>query len=185
LKAVMAVLSRSCASQGQLTAALGELAEIGGLRAEKVFAGFIRAAENRSPLTQGDVKAFLQGALLELFLFQEACLYGPSWMRPRTDRSDGGGALRDAVLAAKAVLYQGNDEVRRQVARELLAAMRIYYSAALKNGGVTGEELAAKVKSGFGNAATIVNEAVKGLGGSLSLSGEKRGRRLLRGNNLE
>jgi hypothetical protein len=106
-------------------------------------------------------------------------------MRPRTDRADGGGALRDAVLAAKAVLYQGNDEVRRQVAREILAAMRITYGAALKNGGGAEEEIAAKLKSGFGNAATIVNEAVKGLGGSLSLGGEKRGRRLLPGNGLE
>jgi hypothetical protein len=48
---------------GLLQASLGELAAIGGLRAEKVFAGFIKAAGSRSALAQGDVTAFLQGAL--------------------------------------------------------------------------------------------------------------------------
>jgi hypothetical protein len=63
--------------------------------------------------------------------------------------------------------------------------MRIYCSAALKNGGLAGEDLGAKVKSGCGNAATIVNEAVKSLGGSLFISGEKGGRRLFPGDNLD
>jgi hypothetical protein len=167
-----------------LQVSLGELAALGGLRAERVFAGFIQATASRNPLAQGDVIAFLQGALVELYLYQEACLYGPRWMRPKTVKAEGG-ALRDAVLAAKAVLFEGNDEARRQVAREMLAAMRTYYNETLGSRGAAEDEIAAKVKSAFGNAATIANEAVKGLSGSLSVSG-RRGKRqsLLPGNGL-
>jgi hypothetical protein len=167
-----------------LQAALGELAALGGLRAEKVFTGFIMAAESGSPLAQGAVTAFLQGALLDLYVLQHACVAGPGWMRPRSLR-EAGGALQDAVLRIKAVLFEGNEEVQRQVAREMVSAMRIFYEQALKHANVGEAEVAAMAKSAFGNAGTITSEAVKGLSASVSGNRRERARRSLPGKSLE
>jgi hypothetical protein len=166
-----------------LQAALGDLALLGRLPAAKVFASFIKASDSGSVLTQGTITAFLQGVLLEFYSFQQACIEGPSWMRPRSAAPEGG-ALRDAVLAAKASLFQSSEEVQRQVAREMLAAMRIYYEQGLNHAGVSADDISAITRSAFVNAGTITTEAVKGLGVSLSPSQKGRVRQRFPGKDL-
>jgi hypothetical protein len=80
---------------------------------------------------------------------------------------------------------EGNEKAQRQVARQMLTAMRIAYQQALNSAGLSKEEALAMAKSAFGNAGAIVNDAVKGLAASLSVRAECRGRRLSPGNGLE
>src|SRR5208337_1032190 len=114
---------------GLLQAAIGELATKGGLKAENVFGGFIKAAASPGALKQGDAVAYAQGALLELGLFYAAFLRS-NGMRA-SDLGMEGGALRNAVVKAKAAFFEQDEAVRWQVAREMVTGMRLYYAEAL------------------------------------------------------
>jgi hypothetical protein len=166
-----------------LQASLGELAAKGGLRAEKVFPVFIRAARDGARLQQGNVRMSLQRAMLRLYLFQQAYLEEPV-LRPARMRSEDG-PLVDAVLKREAVLYQQPGGVQDNVAGEMVMAMRAFYEAALRRKGVAEDIASEMVKSAFGNAGGIVNAAVAGFRDSLPRSWARFTRLLPRPNSLE
>lgn len=143
---------------GLLQAALGELATKGGLKAENVFAGFIKAAASPGALKQGDAVAYAQGALLELALFYAAFLRS-NGMRA-SDLGMEGGPLRNAVVKAKAAFFEQDELVRWQVAREMVTGMRLYYAEALASRGVAQAEAKEMLRSSFGRDAAIANEAI-------------------------
>ncbi len=167
---------------GLLQAALGELATKGGLKAENVFAGFIKAAASPGALKQGDAVACAQGALLELALFYAAFLRS-NGIRA-SDLGMEGGHLRDAVVKAKAAFFEQDELVRWQVAREMVTGMRLYYAGALASRGVPDIEAKEILKSTFGRDAAIANEAIAILAEPEPAKGGGL-RRLLRGKGLE
>ena len=139
-----------------LQSALGELATQLGLTAEKVFAGFIEASASAAPLKQGDIAAYAQGAIIEVALCYNAFLD-----RPAIRASDlGMEPLRHAVVKAKATLFENDEPVRRQFAREMVAGMRLYYAEALAHRGVPDGDAKEMLKTTFGRDAAIVTEAI-------------------------
>jgi hypothetical protein len=143
---------------GLLQMALGELATKGGLKAEDVFAGFIKAAASPAPLKQGDIAAYAQGAMLEVSIFFAAFLRHGS-MRA-SDLGMEGGSLRNAVEKMKAAFFEQDEAVRWQVAREMVTGMRLYYAEALACRGVPEAEAKEMLKTVFGRDAAIANEAI-------------------------
>jgi hypothetical protein len=141
-----------------LQAGLGELATKGGLKAENVFASFIKAAASPAALKKGDVAAYAQGALLELGLFYAAFLRRDGIRA--SDLGMEGGYLRDAVVKAKAAFFEQDELVRWQVAREMVTGMRLYYEEALISRGVPEAQAKDMLKSTFGRDASIANDAV-------------------------
>ncbi len=142
---------------GLLQAGLGELATKAGLKAENVFAGFIKAALSPGALKQGDVANFAQGAMLEVSIFYAAFLRNSV---RASDLGMEGGALRNAVVKAKAAFFEQDEAVRWQVAREMVTGMRLYYAQALASKGVPEAETKEALKSIFGRDAAIANEAI-------------------------
>jgi hypothetical protein len=68
--------------------------------------------------------------------------------------------FRHAVVSAKAFLFEENEAVRYQFARELVTAMRLYYAEALGSRGVAPDAAKEILKSTFGRDATIAHEAI-------------------------
>ncbi|MGO9174304.1 MAG: hypothetical protein ACLP7P_20390 [Rhodomicrobium sp.] len=143
---------------GLLQAGLGELATKAGLKAENVFAGFIKAALSPGALKQGDVANFAQGAMLEVSIFYAAFLRN-SAIRA-SDLGMEGGALRNAVVKAKAAFFEHDEAVRWQVVREMVTGMRLYYAQALASKGMPEAKASELLKSIFGRDAAIANEAI-------------------------
>ncbi len=141
-----------------LESALGKLATLGGLKAADVFADFIEAVASGGEMNEGDVTAYAQGALLELSFFYGVFLRG-NGVRA-SDLGMEGGALRDAIAKAKAAFFEQDVPVRWQVARVMVTGMRLYYDGALESQGVTKDERKATVKSAFGRARVIANDAI-------------------------
>jgi hypothetical protein len=140
-----------------LQSALGELPTKAGLRAANVFAGFITMAGRGGPLKHGDVVAYAQGALLELAFFYAAFARGNA---RASELGVEGGRLRDAMLKSKAACFEVDERLRRQIAREMLTGMRLYYADALACRGVSKERATDMLKSAFGREGAIVNDAL-------------------------
>jgi len=166
-----------------LQASLGELATRGGLRAEKVFAVFIKAAREGARLQQGNVRMSVQRAMLRLYLFQKAYLEQPI-LRPARMRSEDG-PLVDTVLAQEAALYQQPGAVQDNVAGEMVLAMRAFYETALRRKGVADDVASEMIKSAFANVGGIVKAAVDGFQASLPRSWTRFTRLLARPSSLE
>lgn len=143
---------------GLLQMALGELATKGGLKAENVFAGFIKAAASPGSLKQGDVAVYAQGAMLEVSIFYTAFLRHSSLRA--SDLGMEGGSLRNAVVKMKAAFFEQDEAVRWQVAREMVTGMRLYYAEALASRGVPETEVKEMLKTVFGRDAAIANDAI-------------------------
>jgi hypothetical protein len=141
-----------------LQVALGELATKGGLQAENVFAGFIKAARSPAALKQGDVVAYAQGALLELSFFYAAFLRSSG--TTASDLGMEGGHLRDAVVRAKAAFFERDEAVRWQVTREMITGMRLYFAEALASKGVPDADANEMLRSIFGRGAAITKDAM-------------------------
>ncbi len=167
---------------GLLQSALGDLATKGGLKAENVFAGFIKAAASAGALKEGDIKAYAQGAVLELSFFYSVFLRS-NGVRA-SDLGMEGGPLRDAVVKAKAAFFEQDEAGRWQVAREMVTGMRLYYAEALACRGVPEAEAKEMMRSAFGREASIANEAIAILAEPEAVKGGRLAR-LLRGKGLE
>ncbi|HZV21877.1 MAG TPA: hypothetical protein VE986_10075 [Hyphomicrobiales bacterium] len=141
-----------------LQATLGELATAGHLKAENVFASFIESALSGAALKQGDIATYAQGALLELALFNAA------FLRSSTTRISNlgirGGHLRNYVAKSKAALFQQDDNVLWQVAREMVTGMRLYYAKALAHAGLSDTAVSERLGAAFGKEGAIANEAI-------------------------
>ncbi len=166
---------------GILRAALEEAGKKDGLQAAEIFEAFIKAAESGSRLTQRDVTGYVQGVLAELYLFHYL-----SSRRPTPSGSPiEGDALKDVMVQAKAGLFEESPGEQKRVAQQIVGHMRIYYAAVLKRAGVADDAAGEMVKSAFGNAGTIVKDAVEGLSDAVSAKAAPFTRAILRRNSLE
>jgi hypothetical protein len=139
-----------------LQSALGELATKVGLKAEMVFASFIAVARSASSLKQGDIVAYAQGAILEVALCYEAFLSRGRYRASDLEMEP----LRLAVVRAKAALFEQNEAVRWQFARELVTGMRLYYGEVLASRGVSDAQAKEMLKTIFGRDGAIANDAL-------------------------
>ncbi len=82
--------------------------------------------------------------------------------------------MRTAIVKAKAAFFERDEPVRRQVAREMVTGMRLYYAEVLKSQGGPDAQVKDMVKSVFGRDGAIASEAIAILA---EPGGGKQGRR--------
>lgn len=138
-----------------LQSALGELASQLGLKAETVFANFISATRSPARLKEGDIATYAQGAMVEIALCYDVFLV----RRVRASEL-GMEPLRHAVATAKAILFERDEPMRYQLARQMVAAMRLYYAEALASRGVAPADAKEILRSTFGRDAVIASNAI-------------------------
>jgi hypothetical protein len=87
-----------------------------------------------------------------------------AFLRSETKASDlgmEGSRLRDFVASTKALLFEQDEPVRRQVAREIVTGMRLFYTEALAHAGTPEAEAKARLAAAFGREGAIVNAAIE------------------------